>query len=182
MARLIGYARVSTNGQTLDFQVEILEAAGAEMTFQETASGARTDRAQLAKAIGVLRAGDTLIVTRLDRGGVGPTTGRSRRESASARLQNDRTGPVVGQLLDSSIKRPHALSPQFFFDVGARDEGAAPRRHSHLQGARHWPGERVSGVGSRSMTRDESSSRRPGPSRGLIRRVDGGLYGRSANR
>jgi hypothetical protein len=32
------------------------------------------------------------------------------------------------------------------------------------------------------MTRDESSSRRPGPSRGLIRRVDGGLYGRSANR
>jgi DNA invertase Pin-like site-specific DNA recombinase len=46
MARLIGYARVSTNGQTLDFQVEILEAAGAEMTFQETASGARTDRAQ----------------------------------------------------------------------------------------------------------------------------------------
>ena len=67
MARLIGYARVSTNGQTLDAQVEMLEAAGAKMIFQETASGARTNRAQLAKAIGALRTGDTLIVTRLDR-------------------------------------------------------------------------------------------------------------------
>jgi DNA invertase Pin-like site-specific DNA recombinase len=67
MGRLIGYARVSTNGQTLDAQVEALEAAGADVIFEETASGADTDRAQLAKAIGTLRAGDTLIVTRLDR-------------------------------------------------------------------------------------------------------------------
>jgi DNA invertase Pin-like site-specific DNA recombinase len=67
MAKSIGYARVSTTGQTLDAQVEALEAAGAEAIFRETASGARTDRAQLAKAIGALRTGDTLIVTRLDR-------------------------------------------------------------------------------------------------------------------
>ncbi len=67
MGRLIGYARVATNGQTLDSQVEMLEAAGAEMILQETASGARTNRAQLAKAINALRAGDTLIVTRLAR-------------------------------------------------------------------------------------------------------------------
>jgi DNA invertase Pin-like site-specific DNA recombinase len=67
MARLVGYARVSTNGQTLDAQVEALEAAGADVIFEETASGARADRAQLAKAIGTLRAGDTLIITRLDR-------------------------------------------------------------------------------------------------------------------
>jgi DNA invertase Pin-like site-specific DNA recombinase len=67
MGRLIGDARVSTNGQTLDAQVNALEAIGVAVIFQETASGARTDRAQLAKAIGALRAGDTLIVTRLDR-------------------------------------------------------------------------------------------------------------------
>jgi DNA invertase Pin-like site-specific DNA recombinase len=67
MARSVGYARVSTDGQTLDGQVEALEAAGATVIFEETASGARTDRAQLAKAIGALRTGDTLIVTRLDR-------------------------------------------------------------------------------------------------------------------
>src|SRR5260370_38428299 len=100
MARLIGYARVSTIGQTLDFQVEILEAAGAEMTFQETARGARADRAQLAKAIGVLRAGDTLIATPLDRGGVGPTTGRSRRQTTAATPSNYPSGPVAVQLLD----------------------------------------------------------------------------------
>ena len=67
MGRFVGYARVSTNGQTLDAQVDALEAAGASVIFQETASGARTDRVELAKAIGALRTGDTLIVTRLDR-------------------------------------------------------------------------------------------------------------------
>jgi DNA invertase Pin-like site-specific DNA recombinase len=67
VGRLVGYARVSTNGQTLDAQVEALEAAGAELIFRETASGARTDRTQLAKAIGALGPGDTLVVTRLDR-------------------------------------------------------------------------------------------------------------------
>jgi DNA invertase Pin-like site-specific DNA recombinase len=67
MTRFIGYARVSTDGQTVDAQIEALEAAGATAVFEETASGARTDRAQLAKAIGALRTGDTLIVTRLDR-------------------------------------------------------------------------------------------------------------------
>jgi hypothetical protein len=58
---------VSTSGQTLDGQVEALEAAGATVVLEETASGARTDRAQLAKAIAALRTGDKLIVTRLDR-------------------------------------------------------------------------------------------------------------------
>jgi DNA invertase Pin-like site-specific DNA recombinase len=67
MARLIGYARVSTDGQTLDAQLEALETAGASVILRETASGAKTDRAQLAKAIGALRTGDTLVVTRLDR-------------------------------------------------------------------------------------------------------------------
>jgi len=43
---LTGYARVSTNGQTLDSQVEMLDVAGAEMIFQETASGASVYRVQ----------------------------------------------------------------------------------------------------------------------------------------
>jgi DNA invertase Pin-like site-specific DNA recombinase len=42
-----GYARVSTDGQSLDAQVRQLRAAGAEKMFRETASGARADRTQL---------------------------------------------------------------------------------------------------------------------------------------
>jgi DNA invertase Pin-like site-specific DNA recombinase len=62
-----GYARVSTDGQTLDAQVAALKAAGAAKVFSEKQSGAKTDRAALAKALAALSAGDVLVVTRLDR-------------------------------------------------------------------------------------------------------------------
>jgi DNA invertase Pin-like site-specific DNA recombinase len=62
-----GYARVSTDGQTLAAQDAALHAAGCAKVYSETASGARSDRPQLAKVLRLLREGDTLIVTRLDR-------------------------------------------------------------------------------------------------------------------
>src|SRR6266513_1339914 len=62
-----GYARVSTNGQDLGSQEAELMAAGCAKVFKEKVSGARTDRAELAKAIRRLEAGDVLVVTRLDR-------------------------------------------------------------------------------------------------------------------
>lgn len=65
--KLIAYARVSTSGQTLDAQLEQLRAHGCDLIFQETMSGARSDRPELAKALNALEQGDTLIVTRLDR-------------------------------------------------------------------------------------------------------------------
>ena len=61
---IIGYARVSTDGQTLDAQHSALQAAGAEKVFSEKVSGAVTDRKALAKAIAALGAGDVLLVTR----------------------------------------------------------------------------------------------------------------------
>jgi DNA invertase Pin-like site-specific DNA recombinase len=64
---IVGYARVSTDGQTLDAQQSALTAAGAERIFAEKISGAVTDRKALAKAIATLREGDVLLVTRLDR-------------------------------------------------------------------------------------------------------------------
>ena len=64
---IIGYARVSTDGQTLDAQHAALAAAGAEKVYSEKISGAVTDRRALARAIAALGPGDTLIVTRLDR-------------------------------------------------------------------------------------------------------------------
>ena len=64
---IYGYARVSTDGQSVGAQIEALTAAGAAKVFRETASGAQTDRAQLGKELVALEAGDVLMVTRLDR-------------------------------------------------------------------------------------------------------------------
>ena len=62
-----GYARVSTNGQDLASQEAELMAAGCAKVFKEKVSGAKTDRAELAKALRRLEPGDVLIVSRLDR-------------------------------------------------------------------------------------------------------------------
>jgi DNA invertase Pin-like site-specific DNA recombinase len=64
---IYGYARVSTDGQTVAAQVGELTKAGAAKVFSETASGAKADRAQLSKLLRALQPGDTLMVTRLDR-------------------------------------------------------------------------------------------------------------------
>jgi DNA invertase Pin-like site-specific DNA recombinase len=64
---IVGYARVSTDGQTLDAQHAALAAAGAEKVYAEKVSGAVTERKALARAIAALGAGDTLVVTKLDR-------------------------------------------------------------------------------------------------------------------
>jgi DNA invertase Pin-like site-specific DNA recombinase len=62
-----GYARVSTDGQSVQAQVRQLTKAGCKKVFRETASGAKTDRTQLRKALDQLDGGDVLMVTRLDR-------------------------------------------------------------------------------------------------------------------
>jgi DNA invertase Pin-like site-specific DNA recombinase len=64
---IYGYARVSTDGQSVNAQVTALTDAGAEKVFREVASGAKTDRAQLRRALDALGPGDVLMVTRLDR-------------------------------------------------------------------------------------------------------------------
>lgn len=64
---IYGYARVSTEGQTLEAQKAELIAAGAEKVFQETVSGAHADRKQLARLLAQLEAGDVVLITRLDR-------------------------------------------------------------------------------------------------------------------
>jgi DNA invertase Pin-like site-specific DNA recombinase len=62
-----GYARVSSDGQSVDAQVRQLTKAGCKKVFREVASGAKTDRAQLRRLLDVLDTGDVLTVTRLDR-------------------------------------------------------------------------------------------------------------------
>src|SRR5260221_2453733 len=64
---LIGYARVSTQDQTLDLQTDALTQTGCEKIFTDTMSGAKAERPGLQEAMNHLRAGDTLVVWRLDR-------------------------------------------------------------------------------------------------------------------
>src|ERR1700741_2720772 len=64
---IVGYARVSTDGQTLDAQQAALREAGAHQVFAEKISGAVTERKALARAIAALGPGDVLLVTQLDR-------------------------------------------------------------------------------------------------------------------
>ena len=64
---LIGYARVSTDDQNLALQRDALAAAGCEKIYEDKTSGAKAERPGLALALEVARAGDTLIVWRLDR-------------------------------------------------------------------------------------------------------------------
>src|SRR3989441_9806091 len=64
---LIGYARVSTQDQTLNLQKDALEKIGCTKIFTDTASGAKTERKGLEEALAYVREGDTLVVWRLDR-------------------------------------------------------------------------------------------------------------------
>jgi DNA invertase Pin-like site-specific DNA recombinase len=64
---IYGYARVSTDGQSVAAHVAALRKHGAGQVFREVASGAKTDRRQLARLLNELDAGDVLLVTRLDR-------------------------------------------------------------------------------------------------------------------
>ena len=64
---LVGYMRVSTADQNLALQRDALESAGCERLYEDTCSGAVTDRPGLARALDQLRAGDALVVWKLDR-------------------------------------------------------------------------------------------------------------------
>lgn len=64
---LVGYARVSTRDQSPALQLDALAAARCDRVFQETASGAARDRPQLTAALEFMRAGDALVVWKLDR-------------------------------------------------------------------------------------------------------------------
>ncbi|MCM3784327.1 recombinase family protein [Neobacillus mesonae] len=64
---MIGYARVSTADQSLDLQIDALEAAGCERIYTEKASGAKDDRQTLNDALNMLRPGDVFVVYKLDR-------------------------------------------------------------------------------------------------------------------
>ena len=64
---VVGYARVSSTGQSLEVQFDMLARAGCEKIFQEKRSGRDGKRAELARCVEYVREGDVLLVTKLDR-------------------------------------------------------------------------------------------------------------------
>jgi DNA invertase Pin-like site-specific DNA recombinase len=84
----IGYARVSTEDQTLDLQLDALRAYGCESLYQEHASGKNATRPELENALKALRSGDYLVVWRLDRLG--------RNLADLVQIVNDLEGRGVG--------------------------------------------------------------------------------------
>jgi DNA invertase Pin-like site-specific DNA recombinase len=108
---LIGYARVSTKDQNLDLQRDALTKAGCERVFEEQASGARDDRPELAAALSHCRAGDTLVVYKLDR------LGRSLR-SLIAFVADLQSRKVEFRSLSDAIDTGTAAG-RFFFHVMA---------------------------------------------------------------
>lgn len=63
----VGYARVSTEEQSLDLQLDALSEAGCERIYSEHASGKNTERPELERMLDMLREGDTVVVYKLDR-------------------------------------------------------------------------------------------------------------------
>jgi DNA invertase Pin-like site-specific DNA recombinase len=74
ISRRLGYARVSTYGQTLDAQLEQLKAEGCAKIYREKASGAQADRRELLRMLKAIGPGDVVTVTRIDRLLVRPST------------------------------------------------------------------------------------------------------------
>jgi DNA invertase Pin-like site-specific DNA recombinase len=112
---LVGYARVSTADQDAALQRDALEAAGCVRVFEDTASGARTDRPQLAAALDFLREGDVLVVWRLDRLG--------RSLSHLIKLTNELAERGVGlRSLNEHIDTTTAVGQLVFHIFGALSE------------------------------------------------------------
>jgi len=108
---LIGYARVSTQDQNLDLQLEALTKAGCQKVFDDKMSGSRAERPGLAKALEMLREGDTLVVWKLDR------LGRSVKNLVDLVGELHKQGAHFMSLTDSiDTSTP---SGRFFFHVMA---------------------------------------------------------------
>ena len=109
---VIGYARVSSVGQSLDVQLEKLAQAGCEKVFEEKRSGTSDKRPRLQACLEYVREGDTLVVTRLDR------LARSTLHLCQIAAELEKKG-VALQVLDQSINTNDATGRLLFNMLGA---------------------------------------------------------------
>ncbi len=111
----IGYARVSTRDQNLDLQTSALLAAGCTKIYEDTISGAKRERPGLDRALEHLRAGDTLVVWKLDR------LGRSVKDLVEMVGELEKRG-VHFQSVTDSIETATPAG-RFFFHVIVGNRG-----------------------------------------------------------
>ena len=129
----IGYARVSTLDQNLDLQIEALTKAGCTKILDDKMSGSRSERPGLARALELLRNGDTLVVWKLDR------LGRSVKNLVDLVTELQKQGVHFSSITDSiDTSTP---SGRFFFHVMAslaemERELAIERTNAGLKAAR----------------------------------------------
>jgi len=115
MSKKIGYARVSTDGQTTDAQLDALAAAGCTEVHQDSVSGGSTKRPGLDAALASLAAGDTLVVWKLDR--LGRSLGHLIQIVASLKDRG-----VAFHSLSDGIDTSTAAGQLMFHVVGALAE------------------------------------------------------------
>jgi DNA invertase Pin-like site-specific DNA recombinase len=108
---LIGYARVSTQDQSLELQKRELKKAGCKKIYEDVISGKQADRPGLTMALEVLRKDDTLVVWKLDR------FGRSLKQLISLTEDLEKRGVHFRSLTDSIDT--HTTAGRFFFHVMA---------------------------------------------------------------
>ena len=129
VGQVVGYARVSSLGQSLDVQLDKLKAAGCSKIYQEKVSGTSTNgREQLAAMLDYVREGDTVIITKLDR------MGRSLADLLDIVNQLDTKG-VTFKVLDQSIDTGSAQGRLMFQMLGAFAEfETALRKERQMEG------------------------------------------------
>ena len=133
--RRLGYARVSTYGQTLYAQLAQLRGAGCTKIYREKATGARPDRRKLLKLLTALALGDVVTVTRIDR------LARSIFDLFSIVKQIvDKGGQFRSLAEPRHCNRHRALDDRRAWWTGRR--GARPDPHAHSGGARSGEGSR----------------------------------------
>src|SRR5215217_3384548 len=129
----VGYARVSTIDQTLDLQRDALSVAGCTKIFTDTASGAQAEREGLTEAISYVRAGDTLVVWKLDR------LGRSLKDLIERITQlNDRNigfRSITENIDTTTCISRHRSSCDKELSNRLNRRRVVPRKHREVDGA-----------------------------------------------
>ncbi len=108
----IGYARVSTMDQKLEAQIDALTKEGCKQIFEEKMSGAKKERPELERCLELLREGDTLVVTKLDR------LGRTVRQLVEL-IETFKTRGIHFKCLDDPIDTTSSTGTFFFHVMGA---------------------------------------------------------------